>query len=136
MMIIKQTKYRKNLKVLYTFMRHGIKNMSVEPNESFAEKVGKIARLYIDFKQNNDETDNSLSDILTYSKYDREKLRFVVKRVGLGIQLSKINDAKKDLVTQQISKLQPKEEIEDVVASRDYSYFFFKGYYSNKEIEA
>ena len=117
-------------------MRHGIKNMSVEPNESFAEKVGKIARLYIDFKQSNNETDNSLSDILTYSKYDREKLRFVVKRVGLGIQLSKINDAKKDLVTQQISKLQPQEEIQDVVASRDYSYFFFKGYYSNKEIKA
>ncbi len=105
----------------------------INQNEEFAEKIGQIARIYIEFKQDHDENDNSLSDILTYSKYDREKLRFVVKRVGLGVQLSKIIDASKKDVTKNISRLQPKEEIEDDVASKDYSYFFFKGYYTNME---
>ena len=105
-------------------------------NEEFAIKIGKIARIYIDFKQNHGETDNSLSDILAYSKYDREKLRFVLKRVGLGVQLSKINDTAKNEITKKIGTLQPREEIEDDVASKDYSYFFFKGYYIGTEIIA
>ena len=106
----------------------------MDQNEKFAERVGQIASVYIEFKQKNNEIDNSLSDMLTYSKYDREKLRFVIKRVGLGVQLSKISDNVKKEVTQKIRSLQPNEEIEDGVASKDYSYFFFKGYYSNVEI--
>lgn len=106
----------------------------MDQNEKFAKKVGQIASVYIEFKQNNKEIDNSLLDILTYSKYDREKLRFVIKRIGLGIQLSKINNNAKKEVTKKIRSLQPIEEIEDGVASKDYSYFFFKGYYSDVEI--
>lgn len=109
--------------------------MIVNKSEVFAENIGKIARIYIDFKQKHKENDNSLSDILTYSKYDRERLRFVVKRIGLGVQLSKINDDKKKEITEKISKLQPKEEIEDSMASKDFSYFFFKGYYTMEKKE-
>ncbi len=106
----------------------------MDQNEEFAEKIGQIARTYIEFKQRNGETDNSLSDILTYSKYDRERLRFIVSRIGRGVQLSKITDDVKKGVTMKISSLQPKTEIEDDAASKDYSYFFFKGYYTNMEI--
>jgi len=106
----------------------------MDSNEKFAESIGKIARTYIEFKQSNGETDNSLSDILTYSKYDRERLRFIVSRVGRGVQLSKISDDKKKSITKKISSLTPSSEIEDDVSSKDYSYFFFKGYYSNMEI--
>ncbi len=105
----------------------------MDKNEEFAEKVGKIVKLYIEFKQKNKENDNSLSDILAYAKYDREKLRFVISRIGRGIQLSKIDNNLKEDVTQKIRHIQPNEEIDDTVASKDYSYFFFKGYYSNTE---
>lgn len=111
-------------------------NSYMDNNEKFAESIGKIARTYVEFKQSNGETDNSLSDILTYSKYDRERLRFIVSRVGRGVQLSKISEGKKKQTTKEISSLTPDIEIEDNVSSKDYSYFFFKGYYSNMEIVA
>ena len=109
----------------------------MDQNEEFAEKVGQIVRIYIEFKQSNDdEKNNSLSDILTYSKYDRERLRFIVSRIGRGVQLSKAEDGVKKEVNKKISSLQPKKEIEDDVLSKDYSYFFFKGYYTNERIVA
>lgn len=105
-------------------------------NEEFALRIGQIARLYVDFKQSNNDGDNSLGDILTYSKYDRERLRFVYSRISRGVQLAKIADASKDSVTKKISSLRPKEEISDEDASKDYSYFFFNGYYTSQEIKA
>ena len=108
----------------------------MDQNEEFAEKIGQIARTYIEFKQSNSETDNSLSDILTYSKYDQERLRFIVSRIGRGVQLSKVSDDIKQRVTKKISSLQPSKEIEDDSSSKDYSYFFFKGYYIDLEIAA
>ncbi|MDH5462745.1 MAG: hypothetical protein OEW49_00350 [Nitrosopumilus sp.] len=106
----------------------------MDQNEEFAEKIGQIARTYIEFKQRNAEIDNSLSDILTYSKYDRERLRFIVSRIGRGVQLSKVSEDVKKEITKKISSLQPSKEIEDDYSSKDYSYFFFKGYYTNLEI--
>ena len=104
-------------------------------SEEFAEKIGRIARLYVDFKQGNGEGDNSLSDILTYSKYDREKLRFILARIGRGIELSKIDESRKKGITDKITSLRPAQEIEDKDAFADLSYFFFKGYYT-KEVAA
>jgi hypothetical protein len=105
-------------------------------NEDFAHRIGQIARLYVDFKQSNKDGDNSLGDILTYSKYDRERLRFVYSRISRGVQLAKVTDTSKDSVTKKISSLRPKEEISDEDASKDYSYFFFNGYYTSQEIKA
>ena len=105
-------------------------------NEEFALRIGQIARLYVDFKQSNKDGDNSLGDILTYSKYDRERLRFVYSRISRGVQLAKVADTSKDSVTKKISSLRPKDEISDEDASKDYSYFFFNGYYSSQEIKA
>ena len=106
----------------------------MDKNEEFAESVGKIARLYVDFKRSQKETDNSVGDILTYSKYDREKLHFIVSRIRIGVELSKIPDNDKKDMTEKISKLLPKEDIENDVSSKDYGYFFSKGYYVNLEV--
>ena len=105
-------------------------------NEEYALRIGQIARQYVDFKQGNKDSDNSLGDILTYSKYDRERLRFVYARISRGVQLAKISDVLKESVTKKISSLRPKEEISEEDAAKDYSYFFFNGYYSTQEIKA
>lgn len=99
---------------------------TMDTNEQFALSIGKIAGAYIKFKRNSKEENNSLADILTYSKYDREKLRFVLQRVGLGINLSKAEQRFKDTVIEFI-KEQNLGEISDNVAQNDYSYFFYKG---------
>ena len=97
-------------------------------SETFAHKVGIIG-LYVDFRNEADDESNSLRDILTYSKYDREKLRFVYDRVGLGINLSKAKEDKKGEITKDVSQHTPHEEIPDTDAFNDYSYFFYKGYF-------
>lgn len=104
-------------------------------NEEFAFSVGQIARHYVEFKQKIGEQSNSLKDILTYSKYDREKLRFAVQRIGIGINLAKANDKDISEITKTVDKLHPKKEISDEEAHKDFSYFFYKGYYT-KEITA
>lgn len=98
----------------------------VDKNEQFALSIGKIAGAYIKFKRNMKEESNSLTDILTYSKYDREKLRFVLQRVSLGVNLSKADQRYKDMVIEFI-KEQNLDEISDDAAQTDYSYFFYKG---------
>jgi hypothetical protein len=108
----------------------------MNPNEEFAYRVGQIARNYIDFKQKIGEESNSLRDILTYSKYDRDRLRFVIQRVSIGINLAKTNDHDITEITKKVSSLQPKEEILDNEAQRDFSYFFYKGYYTTQEVIA
>ncbi len=108
----------------------------LKDNEKYALKIGQIARLYVDFKQGNKDENNSLGDILTYSKYDRERLRFVYSRISRGVQLAKVSDDSKESVTRKISSLRPENEILDEDASKDYSYFFFNGYYSTQEIKA
>lgn len=102
------------------------KNDIMDENERFALSAGKIAGKYINFKRTNKEESNSLTDILTYSKYDREKLRFVLQRVGLGLNLSKAEQRFKDQVIDFI-KEQNLGEISDDAAHNDYSYFFYKG---------
>jgi len=106
----------------------------MDANEKYAYSIGLIAGRYIKFKRNSNEESNSLKDILSYSKYDREKLRYVFSRVGIGLSLSKADQAKVDDVSRFISETindsQSKEEINDNSAFNDYSYFFFKGVYS------
>ena len=97
--------------------------------ELFAYQVGKLARFYIDFKRKTKEENKSLKDILVYSKYDRERLRFIVKRIALGINLSKADSRDIQNIDFNISKDIPQEEIPDSEAFNDYSYFFYKGYF-------
>lgn len=96
--------------------------------EIFAYHTGRIAGKYIKFKESVDEQSNSLRDILTYSKYDREKLRFVINRVCLGISLSKADEEKLNEVIRFVrEEMALMKEIPDTDAHIDYSYFFYRG---------
>ncbi len=114
------------LKVLSTskYLREDVK-----AGEEYAYKIGKISGKYVNFKKEAKEESNSLRDILTYSKYDREKLRFVMTRVGQGVNLSKITSDKMDVISNFIKANLPEIEIPDNEAFEDYSYFFYKGLY-------
>ena len=103
----------------------------MSPGEEYAFAVGQISRHYVDFKVKIGEKSNSLKDILTYSKYDREKLRFVLKRIGIGINLAKADIS---TITNTVTTLLQEEEIADEEAHKDYSYFFYKGYYTKEKI--
>jgi len=104
------------------------RGVAVNKNEEYAYKIGVIAGKYVKFKREKNEANNSTNDILTYSKYDRERLRFVYQRVGIGVSLSKVNT---DAISQSIKNDLPKEEIDDAQAHEDYSYFFYKGVFEN-----
>ncbi|AIF84620.1 hypothetical protein NTE_02576 [Candidatus Nitrososphaera evergladensis SR1] len=106
------------------------KGYLMDDNEEYAHKVGVIAAEYIKFKENVEESSNSLRDILAYSRYDREKLRFVMQRIGLGLSLSKAPEDKIKKMESFIRSNQPSAEISDDSAYNDYSYFFYKGYFS------
>jgi len=104
---------------------------SLKLEEDYAYKIGKIAGMYVKFKGDVKEGSNSLRDFLTYAKYDREKLRFVLSRVGLGVNLSKAKKESVDKITHYIKDNTPSEEIPDTNAFNDYSYFFYKGVFEN-----
>ncbi|MEM3443182.1 MAG: hypothetical protein QXM86_04935 [Candidatus Bathyarchaeia archaeon] len=95
-------------------------------NEEYAYKIGKIAGKYVKLKKAADEAGSSISDVLTYTKYDRERLRHVYKRVCLGAVLLK-DSAKADELNQFIKDNTPPTEIEDEKSSEDFSYWFYKG---------
>jgi hypothetical protein len=100
--------------------------------EMFACCVGQIAGKYVKFKESVGEKSNSLRDILVYSKYDRDKLRFVLQRVCLGVNLSKAEEEElKDIEVYIKDKLAEMKEIPDAEAHKDYSYFFYKGVFEN-----
>jgi hypothetical protein len=101
-------------------------------SEEFAYKVGKMTRSYIDFKNEVEEQTNSLRDTLTYAKYDRDKLRFVMSTVCRGINLSNAKEEYIEGIKNKISKDIPEQEISDSDAALDYSYFFFKGYFDRR----
>jgi hypothetical protein len=112
------------MKVL-TSRDHYMKIMNVY--EEYAYKIGLIAGRYVNFKKIAREESNTLKDILTYSKYDRERLRFVFQRIGLGINLSNSDKSNLINVSTFIKDNRPSIEITDEEASKDYSYFFYKG---------
>jgi hypothetical protein len=74
---------------LKTLSRRNDEEPDMNPSESYAYRVGAVARLYVDFKNEVEEESNSLRDILAYSKYDREKLRAVFERLSRGYSISK-----------------------------------------------
>lgn len=101
-------------------------------SEQYAERIGCMAAKYIEFRKAANEDNNSLRDILTYAKYDREKLRFILSKIGQGINLSKARKENVEKISREISDLMPKEEIPDSDASKDYSYFFYKGVFGKE----
>ncbi len=111
---------------LQTLSTTGMITTLVQQAEEYAYKIGRIAGTYVSFKEKA-ERNNSLRDILTYSKYDREKIRFVYNKIGQGINLAKEKKEQVDRVSDYVRDNTPTFEIDDVNAHDDYSYFFYKG---------
>lgn len=99
-------------------------------DETFAFSIGNIARIYIDYKRKNKEENNSLDEILKYSKYDRLRLQHVLTKVGKGIAISKTDSETIQKIETSIQKLISKNEITD--DKTDYAYFFYKGYFTGE----
>lgn len=119
------------IKVLYKSEK-GVAG-TVNDNEQYAYSVGTIAAEYISFKERAKESNNSLRDIIAYSKYDREKLRFVMQRMSLGLSLSKTHADDIKMMETFMRENHPAAEIADDAAYDDYSYFFYKGYFSKNK---
>jgi hypothetical protein len=101
--------------------------------EKYAYHTGLIAGKYVKFKRDSGEESNMLNDILTYSKYDREKLRHVICRIGQGLYLSNAKQTHIDILSKYIHDNHQEEEIPDSEAYNDYSYFFYKGVFKSLE---
>ena len=106
---------------------HGGNQMDV--NEEIAYKIGQIAGRYINSKRKAKETTNSTEDVLAYSKYDRDKLRFIFQRICQGTSLSKSEILKNNMET-FIKDKKPQSEISDSDSEKDYAYFFYKGVFN------
>lgn len=98
----------------------------MDKNEEYAYKIGKLAGKYVNLKKAAGEAGGSTSEILAYTKYDRERLRHVYKRVCLGAVLLK-DSSRADELNQFIKDNMPSAEIEDSKSSEDFSYWFYKG---------
>jgi hypothetical protein len=110
-----------------TLLETGNNSKKLDSGEEYAYNIGMIAGRYVRFKKDAEENDNSLRDILTYSKYDRGILRNVFKRIGQGVNLSKADESQINKIFVFIKNNEPKEEIAEDKQDYDYSYFFYKG---------
>ena len=115
------------LKILSnTYSKENIMNSA----EKFAYEIGLIAGEYVKSREMERSAPNSILDILTYTKYDREKLKFVFQKVCLGVNLSKFdNEDKRQYLRKYIGNFELNEDIDDSYS--DLSYFFFKGVFKN-----
>jgi len=106
--------------------------------EMFAINTGRIAGKYVSFKRKIGQDSNSLSTILTFSKYDKMSLYRVISLVCTGIRLAKVPAGKESLRDEMdnfAKQYYPKEDFEQVNASKDYAYFFHRGVYETLEIQ-
>ena len=75
------------LKIL--FIRHSNNNF-MDAAEQYAYNIGLIAGKYVKYREQEEKSPKSLRDILTYTKYDRDKLRYVYCKICLGVNLSNL----------------------------------------------
>lgn len=106
-------------------------------DEEYAFRVGKIAGRYVQFKRMTGEAASSTGDILTYTKYDRDRLRHVYSRVctgvSLGMSTSRTPSGSEQAMTQFLKDNAPSKEIGDDKAYEDYSYFFYRGVFDSSK---
>lgn len=110
------------------------KMIDMNENEEYAYRIGRIAGRYVKFRRDEGQAARSSADILTYAKYDRDRLRHVYSKVCTGISLetstSQTLNAQDKEMFKFIEDNSPQKEIDDTKASEDYSYFFYRGVFS------
>ena len=109
----------------------------VNQSEEYAFRIGKIAGRYVQFRRESGEAPRSTADILTYNKYDREKLRHVYSRVSNGVCLEtsapKTPSNQEKNMVKFLEENAPKTEIDEANAYEDYSYFFYRGVFDSRK---
>ena len=95
--------------------------------EKFAKSVGRMTREYVDFRKRTKNDNNSIKDLVSKPKYDAETLKFVIKSIGRGIHLLNIDKNEYDEILGKMTKLVPKEDVENT--HKDLSYHFYMGYF-------
>lgn len=101
--------------------------MEMSKDEEFAYNLGRIAGRYVTFKRAAKEEPNSLLDILTYSKYDEAKLRFVFTKICQGIELSKASKEETREMDSFVKSVIKDTPLKLSEPNNDYSYFFYRG---------
>lgn len=110
------------------------KMIDMNENEEYAYKIGRIAGRYVKYRRDEGQAARSSADILTYTKYDRDRLRHVYSKVCTGISLETSTSQTLNTQDKEMFKFMednaPRKEIDDTKASEDYSYFFYRGVFS------
>ena len=113
------------------------KMIEMNENEEYAYTIGKIAGRYVQFRRDKGEAARSSADILTYTKYDRDRLRHVYSRVCTGVCLetstAETLSAQEKNMHKFLEENAPQKEIDDAKAYEDYSYFFYRGVFESQK---
>jgi hypothetical protein len=113
------------------------KMIEMNENEEYAYTIGRIAGRYVQFRRDRGEAARSSADILTYTKYDRDRLRHVYSRVCTGVCLETSTAATLSAQEKNMHKFleenAPQKEMDDGKAYEDYSYFFYRGVFESQK---
>jgi len=113
------------------------KMIDMNENEEYAYRIGRIAGRYVQFRRDEGEAARSSADILTYTKYDRDRLRHVYSRVCTGVCLetstSETLSPQEKNMHKFLEENAPQKEIDDAKAYEDYSYFFYRGVFDSQK---
>ena len=100
--------------------------------ENFAYKIGVLTGRYLNLLKQSKKLDNSTYDLISYDKYNYEKLKFVFKRICFSIGINKFeNEEFKDKMinyTHEIDKdLIENKLMSNITNDKDFSFFFYLG---------
>jgi hypothetical protein len=105
----------------------------MKTEEYFAYLIGKSVGKYLQLLKKGGNLDNSAYDLISYDKYDYEKLKFIFERLGRAIGIKKLEDKQEEMekyfntvaneIDETLGKLPAPEEIKD----KDLSFFFYLG---------
>ncbi len=104
--------------------------------ENFAYKIGVLTGRYLNLLKQSKKLDNSTYDLISYDKYNYEKLKFVFKRICFSIGINKFeNEGFKDKMinyTHEIDKdLIENKLMSNITNDKDFSLFFYFGVFEN-----
>ncbi|MGC8651556.1 MAG: hypothetical protein ACP5RX_03015 [Minisyncoccia bacterium] len=123
--------------LLFKYLMHNSGD-EMQPNymkteEYFAYLIGKSVGKYLQLLKKSGNLDNSAYDLISYDKYDYEKLKFIFERLGRAIGIKKLEDRQEEMekyfntvtneINETLGKLSSPEEIKD----KDLSFFFYLG---------
>jgi hypothetical protein len=126
-----------NFYLLFKYLMHNSGD-EMQPNymkteEYFAYLIGKSVGKYLQLLKKSGNLDNSAYDLISYDKYDYEKLKFIFERLGRAIGIKKLEDKQEEMekyfntVTNEINETLGKFSAPEEIKDKDLSFFFYLG---------